>query len=147
LVVQLPSPQQALALLERLPDSEDKVYASIDLANYWQVDGDANKQDPARVEQLLNNAISIARHLQDSRSESFALGQLGHIYERRGDYKTALHLTQQAQLAAEQNLNAHDSLYTNSPKLGYRWYTSSVGCCNSRWQAFTSYRFRKALRS
>ncbi|MEW6498592.1 MAG: CHAT domain-containing protein, partial [Cyanobacteriota bacterium] len=56
-------------------------------------------------------AVSIAQSIQDSRSQSFALGKLGHLYECRQDYSKALEFTQQARLAADQNLRAKDSLY------------------------------------
>ncbi len=113
--------QQALVLLEHLPDSRNKVYAAIALANLVQpvpaVDATSfGNQCPKReleskASELLDKAVLIARRLKDSRSESFALGELGHVYECHQDLSRALDLTEQAQWAAQQDLNAKDSLY------------------------------------
>lgn len=114
--------REALTLLESLPDSSNKVYAAIDLAELEQPVDYSNsssflaqcsprKLDDSQAEKLLQKAVSIAQRLQDSRSESFALGKLGHLYECRQDYSKALEFTQQARLAADQNLRAKDSLY------------------------------------
>lgn len=114
--------QEALTLLESLPDSPNKVYAAIDLAELEQPVDSSNstsfsaqcslrKLDDSQAEKLLQKAVSIAQRLQDSRSQSFALGKLGHLYECRKDYGKALEFTQQARLAADQNLRAKDSLY------------------------------------
>ena len=114
--------QEALVLLEMLPDSQNKVYASIDLAELEQPVASSNftsfpaqcsprQLNDSQAEELLQKAVSIAQSLKDSRSESFALGKLGHLYECRKDYDKALDFTQQARLAADQNLRAKDSLY------------------------------------
>lgn len=113
--------QQALVLLKRLPDSRNKVYAAIDLANLVQPVAAIDATSPlaqcpkpkleSKTEELLNIAISTARRIQDPRSESFALGKLGHVYECKQDYEKALNLTRQAEWAAEQDLKAKDSLY------------------------------------
>jgi CHAT domain-containing protein len=117
-----PALQEALTLLESLADSPNKVYAAIDLAELEQPVDSSNstsfsaqcsprKLDSSQTEKLLQKAVSIAQSIQDSRSQSFALGKLGHFYECRKDYGKALKFTQQAQLAADQNLRAKDSLY------------------------------------
>jgi len=114
--------QEALTLLGSLPDSPNKVYAAIDLAELEQPVDSSNyssfpaqcsprKLDDSQAEELLQKAVSIAQRIQDSRSQSFALGKLGHLYECRKDYGKALEFTQQARLAADQNLRAKDSLY------------------------------------
>ncbi|MBD2103733.1 CHAT domain-containing protein [Leptolyngbya sp. FACHB-261] len=113
--------QQAVALLDRLPDDREKVYAAVDLASLLQPALALNlslagpqclqsRTEPQAIE-LLSKATAIAQRIQDRRSESFALGKLGHIYECRQDYTKALELTRQAQWAADQNLLAKDSLY------------------------------------
>ena len=109
--------EQVLFLLDSLPDSQQKVYAAINLARLLQGTTAASptrclkpeRQSPAIT--LLQEAVAMAQRLEDPRSESFALGELGHIFECRQDYQQALSLTQQAQLAADQNLLAPDSLY------------------------------------
>jgi CHAT domain-containing protein len=114
--------QDALVLLERLPNSQNKVYASIDLAELKQPVASSNftsfpaqcsprQLNDLQAEELFQKAVSIAQSIKDSRSESFALGKLGHLYECRKDYDKALDFTKQARLAADQNLGAKDSLY------------------------------------
>ncbi|NEQ65769.1 MAG: CHAT domain-containing protein [Symploca sp. SIO2D2] len=111
---------QALDLLKQLPDSQDKVYAAINLATLKQPTpfDDSSQPNPCgqlqlagKAETLLNKAVSIAKRLENYRAQSFALGELGHIYECRQDYQQALEFTQRAQWAANQDLSAKDSLY------------------------------------
>ncbi|MBD6616559.1 CHAT domain-containing protein [Komarekiella sp. 'clone 1'] len=106
--------QQALVLLEQLPDSLDKVYAAIDLANLVQfppVDPISylvacpRSQKNAKVLDLLVQAVSTAQRLKSFSVLSFAIGNLGHFYECRQDYQQALKLTIQAQRTAKQGLN------------------------------------------
>jgi CHAT domain-containing protein len=114
--------REALTLLKSLPDSPNKVYAAIDLAELEQAVSTSNSTsflaqclprqlNDSQAEELLKKAVFIAQSIKDSRSESFALGKLGHLYECRKDYNKALEFTQQARLAADQNLRAKDSLY------------------------------------
>ncbi|MEG4275679.1 MULTISPECIES: CHAT domain-containing protein [unclassified Microcoleus] len=114
--------QEALTLLNIIPDSPNKVYAAINLAEIEQPVDSINytssqaqclprKLNESKAEELLQKAVAIARGVKDSRSESFALGKLGHLYECRKDYNKALDFTKQARLAADQNLLAKDSLY------------------------------------
>ncbi len=104
--------QQALVVLESLPDSHDKAYAAIKLAGLNQlVLANTNgteeaviqcpSKSPPKSVELLNKAIEISQRIQDQEAEAVALGRLGHIYECRQDYKEALNLTQQAQLASD----------------------------------------------
>ncbi|MBN4004059.1 CHAT domain-containing protein [Nostoc sp. LPT] len=113
--------QSALTLLEKLPNSVNKVYAAIDLAEEqlvfvsnstsFQAQSLPRKLNDSQAEKLLQKAVYIAQSIKDSRSESFALGKLGHLYECRKDYNKALDFTKQARLAADQKLRAKDSLY------------------------------------
>lgn len=114
--------QEALTLLERLPNSSTKVYAAINLAELGQptsattctsvqAQSSPRQLNNSQAEALLNQAVSLAQGIKDSRAESFALGKLGHLYECRKDYGNALEFTNQARLAADQNLRAKDSLY------------------------------------
>ncbi|PSB28586.1 CHAT domain-containing protein [Chlorogloea sp. CCALA 695] len=113
--------QEALVLLEKLPNSVNKVYAAIDLAELEQISGSNSasfqsqclprKLNDSQATELLKKAVSIAQNIKDSRSESFALGKLGHLYECHKDYNKALDFTNQARLAADQKLRARDSLY------------------------------------
>lgn len=115
--------EQALALLDQLPDSAPKVYAAIDLANLpadnidiltsteCAINQQNRKLPLTKVEELLNKAVKIAENIQDFRSQSFALGAKGHFYECQGNYNQALDLTRQALIIADQNLKAKDSVY------------------------------------
>lgn len=118
--------QDAYQRWQTLPDSRDRVYAAIDLARLLQpqapsswlqcLPGDrAPQADP-----LLRQAVAIARRLKDDRAASFALGELGRLYECQGKLAEALDFTQQARLAAEQALNAKDSLYL------WEWQTGRI---------------------
>lgn len=112
--------QQVLDHWQNLSSSQEKVYAAIDLARllrlapgaeavsaFAQCDETINPQ----AELLLEQAVTIAQQINNRRAESFALGELGHIYECQANYDRALTLTRQAQWAADQDLQARDSLY------------------------------------
>lgn len=108
--------QSARQLLRRLPDSQDKAFSAITLAQYLDQGATNALTCPApqlfsQKQQLLEQARAISTNLTSFRAESFALGQLGHLYEQCGDYEQALNLTQSARLAADQALNSQDSLY------------------------------------
>ena len=126
--------EQAKALADLLPETQDTVYALIELVHaLTPISLDRvgltafasekplspsilgaeclSSASEAEARQLLQQAIGIAQRLGDDRSASFALGELGHLYECVGEFETALTLTQQAREAAEQDLRAKDSLY------------------------------------
>ncbi|AFZ37936.1 Tetratricopeptide TPR_1 repeat-containing protein [Stanieria cyanosphaera PCC 7437] len=117
--------QQALTLLNTLPEGRDRVYATIELIKLLQPPTNNSLQclesnlHPQAIA-LLEQAVSIAQNLQDNRAQSFAFGELGHLYECRQEYKLALQLTQQARLAAEQGLENKDSLYQ------WEWQTGRI---------------------
>lgn len=97
----------------RLPDSRDKAYGLIRLANLWQPTSklDPNvhcpAQTPAETVTLLQSAIAVSQRIRDSQAESFALGRLGHHYECQQNFTQALKLTQRAQLAAQNQSNRY----------------------------------------
>lgn len=105
--------QQVYNLRDRLPDSRDKAYGLIRLVNLWQQPSklDPNvgcpAQKPAETVTLLQNAIAVSQRIKDSQAESFALGRLGHHYECQRNLAQALKLTQQAQLAAQNQSNRY----------------------------------------
>jgi tetratricopeptide (TPR) repeat protein len=105
----------AIALLDQLPDSQEKVYTAIDLVGLLQPISSEQTfsrlqclADQPQAQVLLEKALSIAQHTGDRRSQSFALGELGHFYECQKNYAKATDLTQQARTMAEQE---PDSLY------------------------------------
>lgn len=52
--------------------------------------------------EALTTALNQSRTLNDPRAESYALGQLGHLYEQAQQWSDALALTEQALLKAQQ---------------------------------------------
>ncbi|MGF1537821.1 MAG: CHAT domain-containing protein [Elainellaceae cyanobacterium] len=124
---------QAVALLNQVPPSRTKAYATIDLADLrplLQADirrealaGAACPSDqPQRpqTEALLQQAIATAKQINDYRAQSFAYGKLGHLYECDGSYERALSSTQDAEWAADQALKSRDSLYL------WQWQTGRI---------------------
>jgi CHAT domain-containing protein len=116
------SKQQAQALIANLTPESTTVYATIDLAKLLQPEKvsftscySADSLPAARA--LLQQGVDLAKQLQDNRATSFALGELGHLYECSQDYEQALELTQQARLAAEKE---KDSLYL------WEWQTGRI---------------------
>jgi len=117
--------EQSLGLVETLPDSRDKAYILINLAESLQHQASVERENCLNVEAecrgtgeqernvaalLLDKALNVARSIGDRRAESFALGSLGQVNHSLGKLSTATELIRQAQLAAEQ-VNAADSLY------------------------------------
>ncbi|NJL82432.1 MAG: CHAT domain-containing protein [Chloroflexaceae bacterium] len=58
---------------------------------------------------MLQQAVNAAQRLPDSRTQSFAWGELGHFYECRQNFERALLLTNQARWAAD--AQARDGLF------------------------------------
>jgi len=121
LLEQLPSPdltaiarnrEQALALVTTLPDSRDKAYVLINLAEQLLKVGRSNQSANLQPSTLLAQALAVARTIGDTRAQSFALGSLGQIYQSAGQTPAAMEFMQQAQLAAGQ---------ANAPDSAYRW--------------------------
>nr|RNJ66188.1 MAG: CHAT domain-containing protein [Leptolyngbya sp. IPPAS B-1204] len=121
--------QQALQLWQTLPDSQTKAYAAIDLAHLLQPSTVTQRVSPLQclaeaaapeAAQLLQQAIEISQRIGDRRAESFGLGELGHLYECQTNYTQALNLTQKARWAADQDLQAKDSLYL------WEWQTGRI---------------------
>ena len=112
--------QAAISLLDKLPENRVRAYAAINLARFLSQTKDGklaqkfkcvNSGNSTQAETLLNQAVAIAGKIGDYRAESFAQGQLGHLYECRRNFAKAQELTTQARFAAEQGLKAPDSLY------------------------------------
>ncbi|MEL7330714.1 MAG: CHAT domain-containing protein [Cyanobacteria bacterium J06560_2] len=120
----------AQSVLPQVSNSHQKINDTITLANLIQFSDQtdtytlfsqcfSNSGNP-EAQRLLTEAIQQAQALKDSRGESFALGTLGHWYECQGDFATASELTQQAELAADQQLQGRDSLYL------WQWQTGRI---------------------
>ncbi|MEM7065355.1 MAG: CHAT domain-containing protein [Cyanobacteria bacterium P01_B01_bin.77] len=84
----------ALVQLKTLSPSRWGIYAQINLAEQM-LTHEGVTVEPVSL-QLLAQAVRQARELEDNRAEAYALGQLGHRYERSGQLIDALSLTDQA---------------------------------------------------
>ncbi|NEQ69413.1 MAG: CHAT domain-containing protein [Symploca sp. SIO2D2] len=93
--------QRVKELLPAVPDSREKAYVLIQLAE--------NSQSQESF-QILTQALAITRQLGDARAESFVLGTLGKLYQTRNEYAPGMEWTRKAQFKAQQ-INAPDSLY------------------------------------
>ena len=136
LLVQTEQWQAAQALLPtiqtnltQLPPSRSAVYAQVNLAESLiklsaltgKVERSPNPLQPSTVlpdmAQLLAKAVQQARRLKDSRAESYALGELAHLYEYTQNFPEAQKLTQDA-LNLAQAINASDITYRWQWQLG-----------------------------
>jgi CHAT domain-containing protein/tetratricopeptide (TPR) repeat protein len=113
--------EDALKVIESLPNSATKVYGEIDLA-YLQ--RDEKRTSPFtycptglvlsgnnKALNLLKNSVLTSKQLQDNRLISYSNGALGHFWECHQDNQKALKYTQSAIIAADNKLSAKDSLY------------------------------------
>ena len=93
-------------LLLLLPSSRFSVYSRVNLAQSvighraWGI-GHGDLAD------ILAEAVKQARELQDIRAESYAVGQLGHLYEQTNQFSEALNLTRNG-LNLANNIQASD---------------------------------------
>ncbi|MFN6486653.1 MULTISPECIES: CHAT domain-containing protein [unclassified Nostoc] len=69
-----------------------------------------NSVEPKDVAKMLAQAVQVAKSLKDQRTESYALGTLGGLYEQSGQLADAKSLTQQALVKAE-SIDAQDIAY------------------------------------
>ncbi|GAB4183905.1 MAG: hypothetical protein Fur006_21100 [Coleofasciculaceae cyanobacterium] len=106
--------------ITKLPPSQTAVYTQINFAQSllkMGKRGDKEKFAPLEIAQLLATAIQQAKNLGDSRAESYALGNLGKLYEQTQQWSNAQNLTEQALLLA-QAMNASDIAYQWQWQLG-----------------------------
>ncbi|MEP0771751.1 CHAT domain-containing protein [Coleofasciculus sp. FACHB-SPT36] len=116
LLVETGQPAAAQALLpqiqsqlESILPSRAAVYSRVNLARTLIKLGNRGERsqivNSQEIAQILAKAVEQARMLKDSRAESYALGQLGYLYEKTQQWKPAEDLTRQA-LAIAQEINA-----------------------------------------
>lgn len=110
-IAQLPILKQAI---EQLPTSRTAVYATINFTENWMKLNQAQQTeaDNLAIAQLLSKAVQQAKTLNDARAESYALGQLGSLYEKMQQWTEAQTLTEQALLKMET---------IQAPEIRYRW--------------------------
>ncbi|OCR02766.1 hypothetical protein BCD67_18045 [Oscillatoriales cyanobacterium USR001] len=114
-------------LFEKLPASRNLVYAKINLAHSLikieELTGEKEQINSDRIHnyqntaQLLASSVQIAQSLQDTRAESYAIGNLGKLYEQNKQWNEAKKLTDRALLLA-QSVNAADIAYQWQWQLG-----------------------------
>jgi len=117
--------RQAIKVLKSLPDTQGKAYALINSSN------SVKQLDSGSKLEFLEWALAVARNVSDPRTESFALGAIGHFYELNKQFSKALELTRQAQFVAQQ-VNANDSLYR------WQWQAGRIQRDNGDTEAATS---------
>ncbi|MEQ9621030.1 CHAT domain-containing protein [Coleofasciculus chthonoplastes] len=112
---------QIQAEFPSLPLSRTAVYAQVNLAESLIKMGIVSQSPPnftgakaqlRAIAQLLARAIHQARQLNDTRAESYALGQLGHLYMETQQWLEARELTEKA-LSLAQGIQATE--------IAYRW--------------------------
>lgn len=96
--------------------SQGLLQASTTLQNLAE-SGQGLPSELSEIAQLLARAVQQARMLKDPRAESYALGQLGHLYERTQQWADAQNLTQSA-LSLAQSISASDITYRWQWQLG-----------------------------
>lgn len=102
-------------LLPQLPVSRSAIDVRINYAELLiKLRSQGQALRPAlTIAQHLSTAIQQAHDHQDSRTESYALGYLGHLYEQQQQWAQAQSLTEQALKLAE---------ITHTPDISYQWY-------------------------
>ncbi|MEW6492917.1 MAG: CHAT domain-containing protein [Cyanobacteriota bacterium] len=106
--------------ITKLPPSQTAIYTQINFAQSLlklERGADQEKFAPLEIAQLLATAIQQAKNLGDSRAQSYALGNLGRLYEQTQQWSNAEKLTEQALLLA-QAMNASDIAYQWQWQLG-----------------------------
>lgn len=102
--------------LDRLPAGRNSLYARLNLAqSQMKLEGAESRVkggEMTAIAQQISKAVQQARDMQDRRAESYAIGQLGTLYEQVGQYQDAQSLTQQALLLTES---------IQAPEIRYRW--------------------------
>ncbi|MBE9001540.1 CHAT domain-containing protein [Nostoc sp. LEGE 12447] len=72
-----------------------------------------NEVQPKDVAKMLAQAVEVAKSLKDERTESYALGTLGELYEQSGQLSDAKGVTQQALMKAE---------FIDAQDIAYQWH-------------------------
>ncbi len=99
----------SIALLDTIQLDTATLYERIEFAKLLR---QVKPAEAERAAQLLAQSIQEARQLHNDRAASFAIGELGHIYEQAQQWQDAQQLTQAA-------LNLAKSIQI--PELSYQW--------------------------
>ncbi|MFB2835133.1 CHAT domain-containing protein [Floridanema evergladense] len=133
--------------LAQIPASRSKVFSQINLANSMleSIHSNLELTQPQSLAKLLANAVQEAKTLADKRAESYALGTLGELYEKTGQFRDAEELTKQA-LQQANSINATDISYLWEWQLG-RLYKTQKSWENAIASYTTAINTLKSLRS
>lgn len=93
-------------ILLTLPPSRFSIYSRVNLAQSIIKYGELNI-GYEELGKILAKAVKQARELKDKRAESYAVGELGHLYEQTSQFSEALDLTTDA-LTLAQGIQADD---------------------------------------
>lgn len=113
---QQPIQQELQTLYSRissLPPSQSAVYAKVNFARSLKCFENNNIQ----IVELLTSALQQAKQIKDTRGESYALGNLGQVYEQNQQWSVAQLYTESA-LNLAQMINAADIAYQWQWQLG-----------------------------
>ncbi len=89
--------------LERLPDSYQKAFLAINLArSYGRLAERGAPGAKLRALDLLRRAENVSNAIGNQRTQSYALGYMGELYEKEQRVQEALALTRRAMFAAQQ---------------------------------------------
>ncbi|MEM9120683.1 MAG: CHAT domain-containing protein [Cyanobacteria bacterium P01_F01_bin.56] len=103
---------EILATLNILSPSQATLYAKINLAQSLIALPVAGNPSPRQIADILVSTIQQAQTIGDRRSESFATGTLGHLYETQEQWSAATDLSKSALALAQAN---------NAADITYRW--------------------------
>lgn len=118
-----PLTEQIKASINQLPTSRVSIYARVNFAkSLLKME---RTSDRAEIVKILETGIEQARSLADQRAESYALGTLGTVYEKTGDWSNAKKYTQSA-LVIAQAINASDISYQWQWQMGRLFQAENV---------------------
>ena len=104
--------------LDKLPPSRANIYAQINLAQSLSCFNSLEKADyNLQRKELLSNAIKQAQIIGDKRAESYAFGNLGHLYENISNFLAAQQQTEKG-LAIAKSYHTPDIAYRLQWQLG-----------------------------
>ena len=83
--------------LDKISPSRANIYAHVNLAQSLSCFNSSEKEDyNSQRKELLSNAVKQAQAIGDKRAESYALGNLGHLYENTHNWSAAKQKTEEA---------------------------------------------------
>jgi CHAT domain-containing protein len=153
---------QTFAVFNKLPDNYNKVIHLLsahsvleELLNSDRIDPDTESKLFYPADQILQQALEIAKKIRNSKLISYAYGYSGRLREEGAHYREAKKLTGSAIFFARQS-NAPEILYLwqwqmgrilaaeNKPKQALEFYNQAVATLNPiRTELFAGYRYQK----